>query len=60
MTAHGLTEGTTARDLGDFVLVERKGLHAAGPARAMTSRNELGRSGSGEREPRFIHGAVHA
>jgi len=37
MTAQGLTARTTVRDLGRFVLAERKGLHAAGPARAMTS-----------------------
>ena len=59
MTALGLPARTTARNLGRFALVERKGLHAAGPARATTSRNEPERSGSGEREPRITNGAVH-
>jgi hypothetical protein len=51
MTALGLTARTTVRNRGRFVLVERKGLHAVGPARATTSRNEPERSDTSEREP---------
>ena len=60
MTALGITARTTARDFGRFVLAERKGLHAACPARATTSRNEPERSGTSERESCSSNGAVPA
>ena len=59
MTTQGLTARTTVRDLGRFVLAERKGLQPP-VGIATTSRNKLERSGSGEREPRFTNGAVCA
>ena len=40
MTTLDLTAHTTVRDLDRPALVERSGLHAVGPARATTSRNE--------------------
>jgi hypothetical protein len=60
MTAQRLTARTTACDLGRLVLVERKGLRAASPARAPTSRNEPERSATSEQEPRFTNGGVRA
>jgi hypothetical protein len=51
MTTLDLTAHTTVRDLDRPAPAERNGLHAVGPARATTSRNEPERSGTSEREP---------
>jgi len=58
MTALRLIARTTSAIWTALVLVERKELHAVGPARATTSRNEPERSGTSEREPCSRNGAV--
>ena len=51
MTALDPTARTTVRDLDRSAPVERKELHAVGPARATTSRNEPEGVVPREREP---------
>jgi hypothetical protein len=60
MNALGITARTVARDLGRFVLGERKGTTRRLSGTGHDVRNEPERSGTSEREPCSSNGTVRA